>query len=141
MHAKFAKPEGTSDPDFQKMKDQMTGIFQSAEGIACLQKKDYACAITNLKPAADANPTDFSVVYPLALSYWHRSQDSTDSGQQLNAIWYAGRASAVAPPQAKAQIEKYARSLYVRFHGGDDGWPDVLAKARPERLRLRIWRR
>ncbi|HXX00043.1 MAG TPA: hypothetical protein VEJ00_02425, partial [Candidatus Acidoferrales bacterium] len=46
------------------------------------------------------------------------------------AIWYASRASAVAPPQAQAQIERYARSLYVRFHGGDDGWADVLAKAK-----------
>ena len=31
---KFTKPEGTSDADFQKMKDQMTGIFNAAIGIA-----------------------------------------------------------------------------------------------------------
>src|SRR5438445_1611564 len=66
---KFNKPEGTSDADFQKMKDQMTGIFNSALGIAALQKKDYAKAIENLKPVADANPADVSVVYPLALAY------------------------------------------------------------------------
>ena len=34
---KFTKPEGTSDADFQKMKDQMTGIFQAAIGVSALQ--------------------------------------------------------------------------------------------------------
>src|SRR5271157_5758364 len=38
---KFAKPEGTSDADFQKMKDQMTAIFNAAIGIADLTDKDY----------------------------------------------------------------------------------------------------
>src|SRR5262249_28587114 len=52
---KFNKPDGTSDADFQKMKDQMTGIFNSAIGIACLTNKDNKCAADHLKPAADAN--------------------------------------------------------------------------------------
>jgi hypothetical protein len=43
----FNKPDGTSDADFQKTKDQMTGIFHAAIGIACLQGKDNACAVTN----------------------------------------------------------------------------------------------
>ncbi len=38
---KFNKPEGTSDADFQKMKDQMAGIFNAAIGIAALQDKDF----------------------------------------------------------------------------------------------------
>jgi len=38
---KFTKPDGTSDADFQKMKDQMTGIFNAAIGIADLTAKDY----------------------------------------------------------------------------------------------------
>lgn len=129
---KFNKPEGTSDADFQKMKDQMSGIFKAAIGIAALQKKDYPKAIENLKPVADANPTDFSVVYPVALAYLTTPDPKTPPTPEnaLNGIWYAARASAVAPPQAQAQIEKYARSQYVKFHGADDGWPDVLAKAK-----------
>ena len=31
---KFTKPDGTSDADFQKMKDQMSGVFNAAIGIA-----------------------------------------------------------------------------------------------------------
>ena len=119
-----------TDPEITKMKDQMTNIFQSAIGIADCQNKDYAGCITALKPVVDANPQDFSLVYPLALAYWPEPKKPTEPANSRNAIWYAARASAVAPAQAQAQIEKYARGLYVRFHGGDDGWPELLAKAK-----------
>ena len=125
---KFAKPEGTSDADFQKTKDQMTGIFHAAIGIGCLQAKDNACAVTHLKPAVDASPDtqkDFSLVYPLALAYLGQTPPDTQNG-----IWYAARAAAVAPQAAQTQIEKYARSQYVKFHGGDDGWAEFLAAAK-----------
>jgi hypothetical protein len=119
-----------TDPEIKKNQPQMEQIFNSVVGVADLQDKDYAGAIKSLKPSADASPNDFSVVYPLALAYWPDPKTPTTPDNATNAIWYAARASAVAPPQAQAQIEKYARSLYVRYHGGDDGWPDVLAKAK-----------
>jgi hypothetical protein len=125
---KFAKPEGTSDADFQKTKDQMTGIFNAAIGIACLQDKDNACAVTHLKPAVEASPDtqkDFSLVYPLALAYLGQTPPDSQNG-----IWYAARAAAVAPAAAQAQVEKYARSQYVKFHAGDDGWAEFLAAAK-----------
>jgi hypothetical protein len=122
-----------TDPDIVKMKDQMTGIFHAAVGISCLQSKDYACAIDNLKPAVEAGPDsqkDFSLVYPLALAYWPDVKTPTTPENSMNAIWYAARASALAPPQAQAQIEKYARSLYRHYHGAEDGWDAVLAQAK-----------
>jgi tetratricopeptide (TPR) repeat protein len=119
-----------TDPEITKMKDQMTNIFKAAIGMADLQAKDYSGAIENLKAAADGNPTDFSVVYPLALAYWPDPKTPTTPANTRNAIWYAARASAVAPAQSQAAIEKYARSLYVRFHNSDDGWPAALAKAK-----------
>lgn len=121
-----------TDPEIKKMQPQMTNIFNAAIGIADLQDKNYADAIKYLKPAVDANPTDFSVVYPLALAYWPDPKTPTTPENSMNAIWYAARASAVAPAQAQAQIEKYAHSLYVRYHAGEDGWSDVLAKAKTE---------
>jgi hypothetical protein len=123
--SKFNKPDGTSDDDFKKMKDQMTAIFDSVEGIAALQGKNNADAVKFLKPAVDANPTDFSIVYPLALAYL----GSTPPDYQ-NGIWYAARAAAVAPAQAAPGIEKYARSQYVKFHAGEDGWTEFLAAAK-----------
>lgn len=119
-----------TDPEIIKMKDQMTNIFKSAIGIADFQSNDYAGAIAALKPVADAVPQDFTVVYPLARAYWPDPKTPATPENSRLAIWYAARASAVAPPQAQAQIEKYARGLYVRFHAGDDGWADLLAKAK-----------
>jgi hypothetical protein len=119
-----------TDPDVVKMKDQMNSIFNAAIGISCLQDKDNDCAKKALKIAVDANPQDFSVVYPLALAYWPDPKTPVPPDDARAAIWYAARASAIAPAQAQAAIEKYARSLYVRFHAGDDGWADLLAKAK-----------
>ena len=119
-----------TDPEITKMKDQMTSIFQSAIGIADCQNKDYAGCIVALQGPVAANPQDFSLTYPLALAYWPDPKTPTTPENSRLAIWYAARASAIAPPQAQAQIEKYARGLYVRFHAGDDGWADLLAKAK-----------
>jgi tetratricopeptide (TPR) repeat protein len=122
----FPKPEGTSDADFEKLKVQMSGIFNAAIGIAALQDKDYPTATKDLRAAADGNPKDFSIVYPLALAYLQAAPPDF-----INGVWYAARASVVAPtPQYQQQIEKYARSQYVKYHGGDDGWADVLAQAK-----------
>ena len=129
---KFAKPDGTSDADFQKMKDQMSGIFNAAIGISALTDKDYDTARKSLRIAADLNATDFSVVYPLALAYAGPTPaDPKTPPDSLNAIWYASRASIVAPtPQYQVQIEKYAKNQYMKYHGGDDGWTDLLAQAK-----------
>jgi len=129
---KFAKPDGTSDADFQKMKDQMSGIFNAAIGISCLTDKDYDCARKTLRLAADLNPTDFSIVYPLALAYAGPTPpDPKVTPDPINAIWFAGRASTVAPnPQYQQQIEKYAKNQYMKYHCGEDGWADLLTQVK-----------
>jgi len=114
-----------TDPEVTKMKPQMDLIFGSAIGIADYQAKDYAGAATALKPVVDANPTDFSVVYPLALAYLNQTPPDYQNG-----IWFAARAAAVAPAQNQLGIEKYARSQYIKFHAGDDGWAELLAAAK-----------
>jgi hypothetical protein len=133
--SKFTKPEGTSDADFQKMKDQMTGVFNAAIGISALTDKDYDTARKTLRAAVDSSPDfqkDFSVVYPLALAYAGPTPpDPKLTPDPVNAIWFAARASIVAGNvQYQQQIEKYAKGLYMKYHAGDDGWPDVLAQAK-----------
>ncbi|MFZ0297508.1 MAG: hypothetical protein WAM13_04095, partial [Candidatus Sulfotelmatobacter sp.] len=131
---KFTKPDGMSDADFQKMKDQMTGVFSAALGLSALTDKDYDTARKDLRTAVDSSPDfqkDFTVVWPLALAYAGPTPpDPKLTPDPINAIWYAARASTIAPPQAQAGIEKYARSLYVKYHAGEDGWTDVLAQAK-----------
>jgi tetratricopeptide (TPR) repeat protein len=126
---KFNKPEGTSDTDFTKMKSQMTENFEAGIGWGALQEKDYPKAAQHLKAAVEANPPDsqkdLSLIYPLALAYL--SQTPPD---YQNGVWYAARAAAVAPAQSQAGIEKYARSQYVKYHQGDDGWDNVINAAK-----------
>lgn len=126
---KFAKPEGTSDADFTKMKAQMTENFQAGIGWGALQDKDYKKAADNLKAAVDANPPDsqkdLSLLYPLALAYLQQNPPDYQNG-----IWYAARAAAVAPAASQPGIEKYAKSQYVKFHAGDDGWDEVYNAAK-----------
>src|SRR5579872_7559943 len=126
---KFAKPEGTSDADFAKMKAQMSENFQAGIGWGALQDKDYKKAADNLKAAVDANPPDsqkdLSLLYPLALAYLQQNPPDYQNG-----IWYAARAAAVAPAASQPAIEKYAKSQYVKFHAGEDGWQDVLNAAK-----------
>jgi len=119
-----------TDAEIVKMKDQMNIIFHSAIGIADCQNKDYAGCISELKPVVDSNPQDFSLVYPLARAYWPDPKTQVTPENSRFAIWYAARSAAVAPAQAQAGIERYAKSLYRRFHGGEEGWPEFLAKAK-----------
>jgi tetratricopeptide (TPR) repeat protein len=114
-----------TDAELLKNKTQMEGIFNAAIGIDDLQDKDYTDAIPALRKTVDANPGDFSVVWPLALAYLQQTPPDYQNG-----IWFGARAAAVAPASAEPGVEKYVRSQYVKFHAGDDGWADVLAAAK-----------
>ena len=120
----FTKPDNMSDADYQKLKTEMGGIFSGAVGIGALQDKDFKTASTDLRTAAEVSPNDFSIVYPLALAYL--SQQPPDA---VNGSWYAARAANIAPnAQLKAQIEKYGKSQYTKYHGSDQGWSDLMAQ-------------
>ena len=132
---KFTKPDGMSDADFQKMKDQMNSVFNAALGVAALNDKDYDTARKDLRASLDASPDsqkDFTLVYALTQAYaTPKPPDPKFTPDPVNAIWFNARASVLAPnPQIQQQFEKYARSLYVKYHGGDDGWNDILAQAK-----------
>ena len=121
----FAKPEGMSDADYANLKKQMDGIFNAAIGVAALQKKDFPTATKSLRVAVEATPTDFSIVYPLALAYLQSNPQDV-----VNGSWFAARAAGIAPAQMQAQIEKYGKSQYTKYHGSDQGWTDVMAQAK-----------
>src|SRR5258708_9936845 len=64
--AKMTKPEGTSDVAFQKMKDQMTAIFNAALGVAALNEGDFDNARKYLRAPVDSSPDSqkaFTLLY------------------------------------------------------------------------------
>lgn len=122
------KPEGTSDADFQKLKSQVSGIFSGASGIAAYSAKDYGKAQTNLRAAVEGDAPDVTSlrdVYPLALAYL--APGPTE--KTVEGLFYIARAAALAQGAGKAQIEKFGKSKYAKYHGSEDGWGDLLAKA------------
>ena len=121
----FNKPPEMSDADYQNLKKQMSGIFNAAVGQSALQKKDYPTATKDLRAAVEVSPTDFTIIYPLALAYLQSTPPDV-----VNGAWFMARAASLAPPQMQAQIEKYGKSQYTKYHGSDQGWTDVTAKAK-----------
>src|SRR5579864_347558 len=65
----FAKPDGMTPDAYDKAKQQMALGFNGAAGFGALQAGDYPNAQKYLGAAVNANPTDLSNVYPLALAY------------------------------------------------------------------------
>jgi hypothetical protein len=110
--------------EYENLKKQMGGIFNAAIGVAALQKKDFPNATKSLRAAVEVSPTDFSIVYPLALAYLQSNPPDV-----VNGSWFAARAAGLAPAQMQPQIEKYGKSQYTKYHGSDQGWTDVMAQA------------
>ncbi len=120
------KPDGMKDPDFQKLKAQTAVIFNGAIGVNANQNKDNAKAQQYLRAAVEGDPTDVNNIYPLALSYLTAGPvDKTPDG-----LFFIARAANLIPdPKAKADVTKFGKSKYVKYHGGEDGWNELLAAA------------
>ncbi len=120
------KPDGTSDADFNKMKTQMSAIFNGTSGMAALQAKNYPQAQQRLRAAVQADPNDLRNVYPLALA------DLTGTPpNSVEGLYFIARAADLAAGQpSQAQIESYGKSQYTKYHGSDQGWTDLEAQAK-----------
>ncbi|HZQ01510.1 MAG TPA: hypothetical protein VFB13_18335 [Reyranella sp.] len=129
---KWKKPEAMSDSDFGKLKLQVMAIFNGVMGFAALQAKDYAKAKRYYLDAVTVDPDNLQDVYQLSVAELE--------GRPVDALgfWYAARAIAIArgskTESAASSIEKYARSRYQRYHGSEEGWEAIVARASGERL-------
>ncbi|HKN72354.1 MAG TPA: hypothetical protein VJX30_15070 [Terriglobales bacterium] len=123
------KPEGTSDADFQKLKDGTATIFNGAVGVsafqATLQAKgnDYTKAVKYLRAAVDADPANLLDVYDLGRAYLETGPGEND----VDGLFFIARASNLAQGAGKDQIAKFGKSRYNKYHGSEEGWSDLLA--------------
>lgn len=116
-----AAPAGTAPEDWTKLKTQTAPIFSGAVGLQALQAKNYPQAAEALSVAVAANPNDLQNVYPLALAYL--SQKPID----LKGLFWIAKAVTLA--QGNAQINAFGKNAYTRYHGGDDGWQELVQQA------------
>ncbi|MGO9127694.1 MAG: tetratricopeptide repeat protein [Terriglobales bacterium] len=118
----MSKPDGVSDADFEKQKGQLAALLESVAGFSALQLKDNATAEKDLRAAVEADPTNVENVYPLALACLTATPED-----DVNGLFFIARAAnLVKDPAGKAQITKFGRSKYVKYHGSDEGWNDLL---------------
>jgi len=125
----MSRPDGVSDADFQKQKNELGGLLNSVAGFSALQMKDQATAQKDLLAAVTINPNNLEDVYPLALSYLTANPPDT-----VNGLFFIARAATLAQGAGQTQITNYGKSVYTKYHGSDAGWDDVLAAAKANPL-------
>lgn len=122
----WQKPEGVAPPDFEKLKTQMTDIFNGASGFCALQNKDFANARNFYVKAFQIDPNNFADVYQLAVA------DLEMNPMDLSGLWYCGKAIQAAQklnsPQTVNSVVAYCKFKYHKYHGADDGWDQIVAE-------------
>jgi len=123
--SKWTKPPDTSDADFEKLRGQMADIFEGAAGLGYLQIKDYAAARDHLSKAYKLDPTNLQDAYRLGIALLSMTP------MDVNGLWYIAKAYNLAGANAAAKkaISDYGKAMYKRYHGGVDGWDELLAAA------------
>jgi len=121
----WPKPGEMSNAEFKKLHSQMAAIFEGAAGFAALQAKNYGKARDHYRKAIAIDPNDLQDVYQLAIS--ELEMNPLDA----NGFWHVARALKLAAGNAagQASIARYGKAKYKRYHGGDDGWDAIIAKA------------
>ena len=121
----MTKPEGMSDADFTKFHNETSAIFEGAVGFAALQAKNFPEAQKDMKQAvADESQPNIMDVYPLATA------DLEAKPMNPEGFWFAIKASQMAQGAGQQQILDYARKKYIRYHGKEDGWNELVAQAK-----------
>jgi hypothetical protein len=121
----MSKPEGMSDADFTKFHNELSAIFEGGLGFVALQEKDNVSAAKDFREAVseESQPT-IADVYPLAQA------DLEAKPMNPEGFWFIIKASQMAQGDGQQQILEYGRKKYVRYHGKEDGWSDLVAQAK-----------
>ena len=118
------KPDGMSDADFIKLHNETGAIFDGAVGFAALQQKDYAMAQKDLREAvSEESQPNIMDIYPLATA------DLEAKPMNPEGFWFIVKASQLAQGPGQAQILDYGHKKYIRYHGTEDGWNDLVKQA------------
>jgi len=122
----YAKPDGVAQADYDKQKVSFTELFNNVMGYSAWQTKDFANAQKYLKLSVAGNPTSLEDVYALAVS---SLPPSTPEDMPNGLFWIARAAALSTDPKGKEQITKFGHSKYMKYHGAEDGWAQLLAQA------------
>jgi len=121
----MTKPEGMSDADFTKFHNELSAIFESGLGFVALQKKDNATASKDFREAvSEESQPNIADVYPLAQA------DLESKPMNPEGFWFIVKAAQMAQGNGQQQILEYGRKKYIRYHGKEDGWNELVTQAK-----------
>ncbi len=122
------KPADMSDSDFIKLHNETGAIFDGAVGFAALQAKDYATAQNDFQQAVSwESQPNIADIYPLATA------DLEAKPMNPAGFWFIVKAANLAQGGTQQTILDYGKKKYIRYHGSDQGWDQLVndAKASP----------
>jgi hypothetical protein len=122
----WKKPEGVSDADFEKLRNQMSGIFAGTAAFGALQQQDYAAARKYYEQALKVDPNDLGNNYQMAIALL-QSNPMDPLG-----FWYGAKALSEAQthnPDAFKAWSPYFLSKYKKYHGNTEDWAQRMAAA------------
>jgi tetratricopeptide (TPR) repeat protein len=110
------KPDGMSDQDFEKQKQQPAILFNYTLAQCSMAQKDYQTAIDSYKAVLEKNPDDAITAYKIGQAYM-----AMNPPQQMDAFWYFAKAvTAKNANQTQAtQVKSYLRKLMANYQGGN----------------------
>src|SRR5271165_3139260 len=119
------KPPDMSDSDFIKLHNETGAIFDGAVGFAALQAKDYASAQKDFEQAVgwESQP-NIADIYPLATA------DLEAKPMNPAGFWFIVKAAMLAQGGTQQTILDYGKKKYIRYHGSDQGWDQLVANAK-----------
>lgn len=121
----WSKPEGVSDAEFEKLRNQMSEIFNGVAGFCSLQTKDYVTARGYYVKSFQIDPANMQDLYQLGIAC------SLMDPMDVSGFWYLAKAINLAGAQkndrAAQGIGAYAKAKYHQYHGSDEGWDQFVA--------------
>jgi tetratricopeptide (TPR) repeat protein len=119
------KPDGMSDADFTKLHNETGAIFEGSVGFAALQAKDFATAQKDFRDAlGEESQPNIADVYPLATA------DLEAKPMNPEGFWFIVKAAQMAQGPGQQQILDYGHKKYIRYHGSEQGWDQLVADAK-----------
>ncbi len=125
------KPDGMSDADFTKLHNETGAIFDGAVAFAALQAKDFATAQKDFEQAvAWESQPNIADLYPLATA------DLEAKPINPAGFWFIVKAANLAQGGTQQTILDYGKKKYIRYHGSDQGWNELVndAKSNPSMM-------
>jgi tetratricopeptide (TPR) repeat protein len=122
----WTKPEGMSDAEFEKLRNQMAGIFSGTAAFGALQQQDYPAARKYYEQSLKIDPNDLAHNYQMSIALL-QSNPMDPLG-----FWYGAKALSLAQsqnPQAFQAWSPYFQSKYKKYHGSTDDWNQRIAAA------------